>query len=131
MSHNYQLNFATAGDGKPRVLELWDGSNRICALTSPEMSDERLQLDLGPLIEAANSAEGEDELKDRISDLETERDDAEAEKEEAEDKVSGLEDKVEDLENQIEEKDGKISDLEGKVAELEDRIAELENGEGV
>ena len=119
MSHNYQLNRANAGSGKPRVLELWDGSNRICALTSPEMSDERLQLDLGPLIEAANSAEGEDELKDRISDLETERDEANNEKDEANSKI-------EDLEKQVEEKDGKISDLEGKVAELEGKISEME-----
>ena len=124
MSHNYQLNWANAGSGKPRVLELWDGSNRICALTSPDESDERLQLDLGPLIEAANSAEGEDELKDRISDLETERDEAN----DAKDEANG---KVEDLEKQVEEKDGKISDLESKVAELEGRIAELENGDGV
>ena len=119
MSHNYQLNWANAGSGKPRVLELWDGSNRICALTSPEMSDERLQLDLGPLIEAANSAEGEDELKDRISDLETERDEANDAKNEANDKV-------EDLEKQVNEKDGKISDLEGKVAELEEKINAME-----
>ena len=119
MSHNYKLNWANAGSGKPRVLELWDGSNRICALTSPEMSDERLQLDLGPLIEAANSAEGEDELKDRISDLETEMDEAN----EAKDEANG---KVEDLEKQVEEKDGKISDLEGKVAELEEKINAME-----
>ena len=119
MSHNYQLNWANAGSGKPRVLELWDGSNRICALTSPDESDERLQLDLGPLIEAANSAEGEDKLKDRISDLETERDEAN----EAKDKANG---KVEDLEKQVEEKDGKISDLEGKVAELEEKINAME-----
>ena len=119
MSHNYQLNWANAGSGKPRVLELWDGSNRICAITSPDESDERLQLDLGPLIEAANSAEGEDELKDRISDLETERDDAN----EAKDEANG---KVEDLEKQVEEKDGKISDLEGKVAELEEKINAME-----
>ena len=117
MSHNYQLNWANAGDGKPRVLELWDGSHRICALTSPDESDERLQLDLEPLIEAANSAEGKDELKDRISNLETERDEAN--------------EKVEDLEKQVEEKDGKISDLENQVDELKDRIAELENWEGV
>ena len=119
MSHNYQLNWATAGDGKPRVLELWDGGKRICALTSPDESDERLQLDLGPLIEAANSAEGEDELKDRISDLETERDEAN----EVKDEANG---KVEDLEKQVEEKDGKISDLEGKVAELEEKINAME-----
>ena len=119
MSHNYQLNWANAGSGKPRVLELWDGSNRICALTSPDESDERLQLDLGPLIEAANSAEGEDELKDRISDLETERDEAN----EVKDEANG---KVEDLETQVEEKDGKISDLEGKVAELEEKINAME-----
>ena len=119
MSHNYQLNFANAGDGKPRVLELWDGGKRICALTSPDESDERLQLDLEPLIEAANSAEGEDELKDRISDLETERDDANEAKDEAKSKV-------EDLEKQVEEKDGKISDLEGKVAELEEKINAME-----
>lgn len=119
MSHNYQLNFATAGDGKPRVLELWDGGKRICAITSPDESDERLQLDLGPLIEAANSADGEDELKDRISDLETERDDAN----EAKDEASS---KVEDLEKQVEEKDGKISDLESKVAELEEKINAME-----
>ena len=119
MSHNYQLNWATAGSGKPRVLELWDGSNRICALTIPDESDERLQLDLQPLIEAANSAEGEDELKDRISDLETERDEAN----EAKDEANG---KVEDLEKQVEEKDGKISDLEGKVAELEEKINAME-----
>ena len=119
MSHNYQLNWATAGDGKPRVLELWDGGKRICALTSPDESDERLQLDLGPLIEAANSAEGEDELKDRISDLETERDEAN----DAKDEANG---KVEDLEKQVKEKDGKISDLEGKVAELEEKINAME-----
>ena len=119
MSHNYQLNWANAGSGKPRVLELWDGSKRICALTSPDESDERLQLDLEPLIEAANSAEGEDELKDRISDLETERDEAN----EAKDEANG---KVEDLEKQVEEKDGKISDLESKVAELEEKINAME-----
>ena len=119
MSHNYQLNWATAGDGKPRVLELWDGGKRICAITSPDESDERLQLDLGPLIEAANSEEGEDELKDRISDLETERDDANNAKDEANSKV-------EDLEKQVEEKDGKISDLESKVAELEEKINAME-----
>lgn len=112
MSHNYQLNWANAGSGKPRVLELWDGGKRICALTSPDESDERLQLDLEPLIEAANSAEGEDELKDRISDLETERDEANG--------------NVEDLEKKVEEKDGKISDLEGKVAELEEKINAME-----
>ena len=117
MSHNYQLNWANAGSGKPRVLELWDGGKRICAITSPDESDERLQLDLGPLIEAANSEEGEDELKDRIGYLETERDEAN--------------EKVEDLEKQVEEKDGKISDLENQVDELKDRIAELENWEGV
>ena len=117
MSHNYQLNLANAGSGKPRVLELWDGSNRICALTSPDESDERLQLDLGPLIEAANSAEGEEELEVMISDLEAERDEAN--------------EKVEDLEKQVEEKDGKISDLENQVDELKGRIAELENGDGV
>ena len=124
MSHNYQLNWANAGSGKPRVLELWDGSKRICAITSPDMSDERLQLDLGPLIEAANSAEGEDELKDRISDLETERDDANEAKDEANSKI-------EDLEKQVKEKDGKISNLENQVDELKGRIAELENGEEV
>ena len=70
MSHNYQLNWANAGSGKPRVLELWDGSNRICALTSPDESDERLQLDLEPLIEAANESEDCKELKDRIAELE-------------------------------------------------------------
>ena len=115
MSHNYQLNWANAGSGKPRVLDLWDGLNRICALTSPDESDERLQLDLGPLIEAANSAEGEDELKDRISDLETKMDDA-----------NEANSKIEDLEKQVEEKDGKISDLEDKVAELEGKISEME-----
>ena len=119
MSNNYQLNWANAGSGKPRVLELWDWGKRICALTSPDESDERLQLDLGPLIEAANSAEGEDELKDRISDLATERDEANDAKNEA----NG---KVEDLEKQVEEKNGKISDLEGKVAELEEKINAME-----
>ena len=54
MSHNYQLNWATAGDGKPRVLELWDGSNRICALTSPDIETELLFIQLNPIIEAAN-----------------------------------------------------------------------------
>lgn len=124
MSQNYQLNWATAGDGKPRVLELWDGGKRICALTSPDESDERLQLDLGPLIEAANSAEGEDELKDRIRDLEGERDDSQW-------ALAEADAHVEDLEKKVEEKDGKISDLENQVDELKGRIAELENGEGV
>ena len=121
MSHNYQLNFGTVGIGRPRVLELWDGSKRICAITSPEMSDERLQLDLGPLVEAANQAEGEEELKGRISDLETERDEANEAKDEANSRI-------EELEKQAEEKDGRISDLESQVIELKGRIAELENG---
>ena len=108
MSHNYQLNLANAGSGKPRVLELWDGSNRICALTSPDESDERLQLDLEPLIEAANPAEGEDELKDRISELEDQ-----------------LRDGCEDC-NAVLELKSENGDLKEKISELEEKISAME-----